>query len=215
MRTYNNLNWKKLTHDGWSNELAHEHYDVTGTLKFNNGRRVGKSTASKLLTAYWHKMDKLFFGVDAKKRIGVERWVFAEYGELGDNLHFHFKANSPTEPIFFCAIANLLWSNLDNLTASAKYNEITPTIDAVKSARYVTKGTRHFYFDEIGFKASHRNIADIDIENYQNIQQAQRIKNHFSSQKIIEAMDLVTQQAANAERNMKIRQTKAVASGAQ
>ncbi|WP_071479150.1 hypothetical protein [Roseinatronobacter bogoriensis] len=160
-------------------------------------------------------MDKLFFGADAKKRIGVERWVFAEYGELGDNLHFHFKAKSPIEPVFFCAIANLLWSNLDNLTASAKYNEITPTIDAVKSARYVTKGTKHFYFDEIGFKASHRNNTNIDVENYQNIQQAKRIQNRFSFPKIIEAMDSVIQQAANAERNMKIRQTKAVASGAQ
>lgn len=215
MKIYTNINWKTITHNAWSNELSHAHYDITGTLKFNNGRYVGKSTASKLLTAYWKNMDRLFFGVHAKKRIGVERWVFAEYGELGDNLHFHFKAKSPTEPVFFCAIANLLWSNLDNLTASPKYNEITPTIDAVKSARYVTKGTRHFYYDEMGFKASHRNSTKINVENYQNIQQAQRIKNRFSSKIIIEAMELVTQQAAEAERNMKSRRTKAVALSAQ
>lgn len=215
MRIYNKLNWKQLTHNAWSNELANLNYDVTGTLKFNDGRRIGKRTASKLLTAYWHRIDKLFFGHAAKKGVGVNRWVFAEYGELGDNLHFHFKAQAPCEPVFFCAIANLLWSSFDAQTASAKHNEITPTIDPLKSARYVSKGTKHFYFDELGFNASHRNQASINITNYQNKAQAQRVLHRFSKEKILQAMDFVSQQALEAEHKMKLRQIKAVASGAQ
>jgi hypothetical protein len=215
MRTQQNLNWKKATHDGWARELAQENYDITGTLKFSDGRRVGKNTASKLLGAYWYRIDKLFFGHAAKKGIGVERWVFAEYGELGDNLHFHFKAKSPTEPVFFCAIANLLWSNFDPQTASAKYNEITPTIDPVKSARYVSKGTRHFYFDELGFKASHQNSKKIDIKGFQTQAQAQRILNRFSYEEISQAMELVTAQAAQAQRKIEIRHIRADALGAQ
>jgi hypothetical protein len=214
LQPHYNLNWKKLTHDGWANELSNKEYDVTGTLKFHNGRRIGKATANKLLTAYWHKLDRMFFGRQAKKGVGIERWVFGEYGELGDNLHYHFKAKSPTEPVFFCAVANTLWSNFDQQTASPKFNEITPTIDSKNSARYVTKSTKHFFFDEVGFKASHRNKRIINYKDFQTISQAKRIENQISIDEIRQAMCLVEDQIEQAKYRIKIRQQKSVVLGA-
>lgn len=215
MRAQRKLNWQRLTHDGWSTELRHEDYNITGTLKFNNGRQIGKRTAQKLLKAYWHKLDRMFFGHAAKKGAGIERWVFAEYGELGDNLHFHFKAKAPTETFFFCCVANTVWSKFHNQTSSKQLSEITPTINPKNSALYVSKSTRQFHFDEAGFSASHRNKANTNIESFQNIAQAQRILNQISISELTEAQQIVKEHIAKAEKRIQLRQYKAEARGAQ
>lgn len=203
-----NLNWKKLTHDSWANELSNKDYDITGTLKFHNGRRVGKAAANKLLKAYWHKLDRIFFGHAANKGVGIERWVFAEYGELGDNLHYHFKAKAPTELVFFCAVANIIWSRMNPQTAAQKFNEITPTIDPTKSALYVTKSTKQFYFDEVGFSASHQNKKPINIENFQTLAQAKRILNQAGITEITQAKQLIKDQIKQAQKRIQLRQNK-------
>lgn len=213
MHVHYNLNWRKLTHDGWAKELGNKDYDITGTLKFNNGRRVGKAAAHKLLQAYWHKLDRIFFGKAAKNGVGIERWVFAEYGELGDNLHYHFKAKAPTEPVFFCAVANLIWSEMNQQTAAQRFNEITPTIDPKKSALYVTKSTKHFHFDEVGFTASHRNKKPVNIEDFQTIEQANRVLNHIGIDEIYQAKNLVKDQIEQAQKRINLRQNKSEALG--
>lgn len=214
MRIHYNLNWKKLTHEGWANELGNKDYDITGTLKFHNGRQVGKAAANKLLKAYWHKLDRIFFGHAVNKGVGIERWVFAEYGELGDNLHYHFKAKAPTEPVFFCAIANIIWSEMNRQTATQKFNEITPTIDPIKSALYVTKSTKQFYFDEVGFSASHRNTKIINIEDFQTLAQAKRIRNQANIAQINQATRLVEDQIEQAQKRIQLRQNKSETLGA-
>lgn len=145
--------------------------------------------------------------------MGIERWVFAEYGELGDNLHYHFKAKAPTEPVFFCAVANIIWSDINQQTAAQRFSEITPTIDPNKSALYVTKSTKQFYFDEVGFSASHRNKEAVNIENYQTPEQAQRVLNHISIEQIYQAKNLVEKQIEQAQSRIKLRQKKPEALG--
>lgn len=214
MRIHTKSNWQKLTHEAWGKELSHEVYDITGTLKFNNGRRIGKTTAKKILKAYWHKLDRIFFGKSANKGIGIERWVFAEYGELGDNLHFHFKAKAPTEPFFFCCVANTIWSKLHAQTSSQQLSEITPTINPLLSARYVSKSTRQFHFDEVGFSASHRNKTNIDIESFQTLAQAKRILNQINQKELTQAQQIVEQHIAKAEQRLQLRQIRTEARGA-
>lgn len=213
MRVHYNLNWRKLTHDGWANELSNKDYDITGTLKFNNGRRIGKAAANKLLKAYWHKLDRIFFGSAAETGVGIERWVFAEYGELGDNLHYHFKAKAPTEPVFFCAVANIIWSGINQQTSAQRFSEITPTLDPNKSALYVTKGTKQFYFDEVGFSVSHQNKKPINIENFQTLEQAKRVLNQVSKDEIYQATNLVKDQIEQAQKRIQLRQNKSEALG--
>lgn len=208
-----NLNWKKLTHEGWAKELANKDYDITGTLKFNNGRRVGKAAANKLLKAYWHKLDRIFFGHAADKGVGIERWVFAEYGELGDNLHYHFKAKAPTEPVFFCAVANIIWSEMNQQTSAQRFSEITPTIDPSKSALYVTKSTKQFHVDEVGFSASHQNKKPVNVEDFQTHAQAKRVLNHVSRDEIYQAINLVKDQIEQAQKRINLRQNKSEALG--
>jgi DNA polymerase III delta prime subunit len=42
--------------------LMAQDWDVFGTLKFVNGRTIGRHSASKLLRSYWNKMDRMMFG---------------------------------------------------------------------------------------------------------------------------------------------------------
>lgn len=211
MRTHYNLNWRQLTHDGWADELNKKDYDVTGTLKFNNGRRVSKTAANKQLIAYWNKLDRIFFGKSVKKGVGIDRWVFVEYGTCGNNLHYHFKARAPAEPVFFCAVANIIWSGMNPQTAALKFNEITPTIDSQRSAFYVTKGTKNFYYDAAGLVASHKNPNDTDIESYQTLAQAKRILYHTSHKNIEQAQQITAQHIVNAENRYQQRNKRAEA----
>ena len=40
--------------------------NVFGTLKFVNGRTIGRSSADKLLRSYWNRIDRMFFGKAAE-----------------------------------------------------------------------------------------------------------------------------------------------------
>ena len=42
--------------------LMAQDWDVFGTLKFVNGRTIGRETANTLLRSYWNKIDRVMFG---------------------------------------------------------------------------------------------------------------------------------------------------------
>ena len=48
--------------------LLEQDWDVFGTLKFVDGRRIGGSTADKLLRSYWNRIDRMFFGHAADRK---------------------------------------------------------------------------------------------------------------------------------------------------
>jgi hypothetical protein len=57
--------------------LLAQDWNVFGTLKFVNGRTIGRSSADKLLRSYWNKMDRLMFGKAAERQnMRVPRWCF-------------------------------------------------------------------------------------------------------------------------------------------
>ena len=184
-------NWNKQVRTTWAKLLADNTYTVTGTLKFNKCNNISTAKAHNILKAYWHKLDRTFFGHAANKGIGIERWIFSEYGSTGDNLHFHFKAKAPIEPYYFCCIANVIWSKFHRLTASSIYNWVTPTVLKANSAGYAVKDTRHFTYDAMGLEASHQNQKALDTTTFQNAAQAQRIINKASLDEISKAQPIV------------------------
>ena len=215
MQQHYNANWSKQVSETWQQLLADSAYTITGTLKFNKGAAIGRTTASKILNAYWHKLDRTFFGHAASKGIGIERWIFSEYGGTGDNLHFHFKAKAPIEPYYFCCIANVMWSKFHRQTASNIYNWITPTILKANSSGYAVKDTRHFTYDAMGLEASHQNEHALDTTTFQNAAQAQRIINKVSIEEISKAQQIVDWQIEETIKRIYRRQRRAEVQGTQ
>jgi|AntAceMinimDraft_1070359.scaffolds.fasta_scaffold87325_1 hypothetical protein len=213
MQQHYKTNWQQRVGDKWQELLADDAYTVTGTLKFNKGTMIGSTTARNILNAYWHKLDRTFFGHPADKSIGIERWIFSEYGSSGNNLHFQFKAKAPIEPYYFCCIANVMWSKFHQQTSSGIYSWITPTVLKVNSAGYTVKDTRHFKCDAMGLAASHQNEIFIDTSTFQDSAQAKRIINKASLEEIIKAQPIVDWQIEQTIKKINQRQRRAEVQG--
>lgn len=213
MQQHYKTNWQQRVSDEWRELLADDAYSVTGTLKFNKGTMIGSTAARNILKAYWHKLDRTFFGHAADKGIGIERWIFSEYGSTGDNLHFHFKAKAPIEPYYFCCIANVMWTKFHRQTAGSIYNWITPTVLKANSAGYAVKDTRHLTYDAMGLEASHQNRQTLDISTFQNAAQAQRIINKASLDEISKAQPIVDWQIEQTIQRIYQRQRRAEVQG--
>ena len=55
--------------------LLTQEWNVFGTLKFVNGRTIGRQSAHKLLRSYWNKVDRTFFGKAAERQnMRLPRW---------------------------------------------------------------------------------------------------------------------------------------------
>jgi len=159
--------------------LQEQDWDVFGTLKFVNGRTIGRKTANKLLRSYWNKIDRVFFGKAAERQdMRMPRWCFAHEGADSENFHVHFvlKAATPdTEQM--CCLLNAVWAQHHAQTAPLAKNWIMSAQDRAAVASYVT----HEYWrmgsdtllDELCWDTGHDNHTTDD--NYSQ-QQAQRIK---------------------------------------
>ena len=78
--------------------LLTQDWNVFGTLKFVNGRTIGRSSADKLLRSYWNRIDRMFFGKAAERQnMRVPRWCFAHEGSDHENYHVHFIIEERTE----------------------------------------------------------------------------------------------------------------------
>ena len=179
--------------------LLAQDWNMFGTLKFVNGRTIGRKTANKLLRSYWNKIDRVFFGKAAERQdMRLPRWCFAHEGADSENFHVHFvlKAATP-DTEHMCCLLNAVWAQHHAQTAPLAKNWIMPVQDREFVASYVT----HEYWrmgsdtvlDNLCWDTSHANHTTDD--NYSQ-QQAQRIKRAASPLWLQQAQQaLHTQQA--------------------
>ena len=120
--------------------LEHD-WDVFGTLKFVNGRTIGRYTADKLLRSYWNRVDRVFFGHAAdRQNIRVPRWCFAHEGSDSENFHIHFLLKSPIEDTEQTScVLNAIWAQHHTQTAPLAKNWIMPVKDRRDVTNYVTR----------------------------------------------------------------------------
>ncbi|MDQ2091159.1 hypothetical protein [Marimonas arenosa] len=123
-----------------ANLLAQD-WNVFGTLKFINGRTIGRHGANKLLHQYWNKVDRTFFGNAAhRQKVRVPRWCFAHDGSDSENFHVHFALLAPIKDIdHACCILNAVWDQHHRQTAPLDKNWITPVWDRSEVASYLTR----------------------------------------------------------------------------
>ena len=87
--------------------LLAQDWNVFGTLKFVNGRTIGRSSADKLLRSYWNRIDRMFFGKAAERQnMRVPRWCFAHEGSDSENYHVHFVLKAATLTWITCAVCS-------------------------------------------------------------------------------------------------------------
>jgi hypothetical protein len=157
--------------------LMGEPWNVFGTLKFINGRRLGRDSAHKILRSYWNRVDRTFFGHAAERQsLRVPRWCFAHEGADSENFHIHFALMAPMDDLpKLCCVLNAIWAQHHPQTAPLAKNWILPVIDRRATALYLTgeywRMGAATLLDEISWRPpDHTSMAP-----YQHIQQAQRI----------------------------------------
>ena len=162
--------------------LLAQDWNVFGTLKFVNGRTIGRHSANALLRSYWNKMDRVMFGKAAERQnMRVPRWCFAHEGSDSENFHVHFVMKSAlnnTESM--CCLLNAVWVQHHAQTAPIAKNWIMPAQNRATVASYVT----HEYWrmgsdtilDELSWttQQSHH-LMDHALDEHYTQQQAQRI----------------------------------------
>jgi len=120
--------------------LLAQDWNVFGTLKFVNGRTIGREIANKLLRSYWNKIDRVMFGKAAdRQNIRVPRWCFAHEGSDCENFHVHFILPSQLHDTeHMCCLLNAVWAQHHAQTAPLTKNWIMPAQDRAAVASYVT-----------------------------------------------------------------------------
>jgi len=121
--------------------LLAQDWNVFGTLKFVNGRTIGRDSANKLLRNYWNKIDRLMFGKAAERQnMRVPRWCFAHEGGDTENYHIHFALQAPILDVdHMCCVLNAVWAQHHAQTASLAKNWIMPVQDRAAVASYLTR----------------------------------------------------------------------------
>lgn len=200
------MNWNKQIQAAWQREVERGGYDVVGILKFNRGTAIGTGTAETLFGAYWHKLDRMLFGRAADKGMCVERWCFAECGELGDNMHMHFVARAPFAAHLFCTVAAATWVNLHTYTSSYNYSWITPVQNTAGVSSYNSKETWWLRDDIAGLSCSRHNTIGRDYKAYENRAQAERILTRIGEAELIKASEAVQRQTEQIAQRRQLRQ---------
>jgi len=120
--------------------LLTQDWDVFGTLKFVNGRTIGRESANMLLRSYWNKLDRVIYGKAAERQnMRVPRWCFAHEGADHENFHVHFVMPSPLQNAqHMCCLLNAVWAQHHKQTAPLANNWIMPAQDRAAVASYVT-----------------------------------------------------------------------------
>ncbi|WP_334068154.1 hypothetical protein [Nereida ignava] len=182
--------------------LLAQDWDVFGTLKFVNGRTIGRNTADKLLRSYWNKVDRVIYGKAAERQnTRVARWCFAHEGADHENFHVHFVMPSPLQDTeHMCCLLNAVWAQHHAQTAPLAKNWIMPVQDRAAVTSYVT----HEYWrmgsdtisDNLSWNAEQSNFAFND--NYTQ-QQAHRIQRAASPLWLKQAQQALQAQQAQYE----------------
>jgi hypothetical protein len=186
--------------------LLAQDWDVFGTLKFVNGRTIGRKTANKLLRSYWNKIDRVFFGKAAERQnMRVPRWCFAHEGSDSENFHVHFvMQNALNNTESMCCLLNAIWVQHHAQTAPLAKNWIMPVQDRATVASYVT----HEYWrigsdtilDELSWTAEQsHHLIDHTLYEYYTQQLTQRIRRAASLLWLRQAQQALNTQQARYE----------------
>jgi hypothetical protein len=186
--------------------LLTQDWDVFGTLKFVNGRTIGRKTANTLLRSYWNKIDRVFFGKAAERQnMRVPRWCFAHEGSDHENFHVHFvMKNALKNTQRMCCLLNAVWAQHHAQTAPLAKNWIMPVQDRAAVASYVT----HEYWrmgsdtilDELSWTAKQSYyLTDHALDEHYAQQQAHRITRAASPLWLKKAQQALGEQKAAYE----------------
>ena len=186
--------------------LLAQDWNVFGTLKFVNGRTIGRDSANKLLRSYWNKMDRMMFGKAAERQnMRVPRWCFAHEGSDHENFHVHFVLPSPLQNTErMCCLLNAVWAKHHAQTAPLAKNSIMAVQDRAAVAGYVT----HEYWrmgsdtilDELCWTAKQSYyLTDHALDEQYTQQQAHRIQRAASPLWLKQAQQALGDQKAAYE----------------
>ena len=186
--------------------LLTQDWDVFGTLKFVNGRTIGRKTANALLRSYWNKIDRVFFGKAAERQnMRLPRWCFAHEGSDHENYHVHFVMKSALKNTQrMCCLLNAVWAQHHAQIAPLAKNWIMPVQDRAAVASYVT----HEYWrmgsdtilDELSWTAKQSYYhTDHALDEHYAQQQAHRITRAASPLWLKKAQQALGEQKAAYE----------------
>jgi hypothetical protein len=185
--------------------MAHDR-NVFGTLKFVNGRTIGRHNANALLRSYWNKMDRVIYGKAAERQnMRVPRWCFAHEGSDHENYHVHFVMKSaPNNTETMCCLLNAVWAQHHAQTAPLAKNWIMPVQDRTAVASYVTQEYWRMGSDTILDALSWTveqsyHLMDHALDEHYTQQQAQRIQRAASPLWLRQAQQALDDQKAAYE----------------
>ena len=186
--------------------LLAQDWNVFGTLKFVNGRTIGRKTADKLLRSYWNKIDQVFFGKAAERQdMRMPRWCFAHEGADSENFHVHFVMPSPLQDTeHMCCLLNAVWAQHHAQTALLAKNWIMPVQDRAAVAGYVTHEYWRMGSDTISDKLSWQTeqltpVGQKILSEHYTQQQAQRLSRAASPLWLRQAQKALDDQQARHE----------------
>ena len=182
--------------------LLTQDWNVFGTLKFVNGRTIGRSSADKLLRSYWNRIDRMFFGKAAERQnMRVPRWCFAHEGSDHENYHLHFALQAPIPQVdHMCCMLNAVWAQHSSQTAPLTKNWIMPVTDRTAVASYLTREYWCLGSDTFLDAMSWDDQKAVSVfKYYHHEQQAQRIQRAASPLWLRQAQQALDDQKAAYE----------------
>ncbi len=181
------------------NDLLEQDWNVFGTLKFINGRTIGRCGANKLLRSYWNKVDRVFFGKAAERQnVRIPRWCFAHEGSDSENFHIHFALPAPITDIDrACCILNAVWEQHHWQTAPLAKNWITPVWDRSEVASYLTKEYWRLGSDTLLDDLCWNQTSANTMAHYEHKQQQARIQRAASPLWLRQAKQALDEQKAH------------------
>ena len=180
--------------------LAHE-WNVFGTLKFVNGRTIGRHSANKLLRSYWNKVDRIIYGKAAERQnMRVPRWCFAHEGADHENFHIHFVMPSLLQDTeYICCVLNAVWAQHHTQTAPLAKNWIMPVQDRAAVTSYVTHEYWRMGSETLLYELCWDRTSADTMAQYNHEQQAHRIQGAASPLWLQQAQQALNTQQAQYE----------------
>ena len=181
--------------------LMAQDWNVFGTLKFVNGRTIGRGSAHKLLRSYWNRIDRSFFGKAAERQnMRVPRWCFAHEGSDSENFHVHFVMKSALHDTqSMCCLLNAVWAQHHAQTAPLAKNWIIPVQDHAAVASYVTHEYWRMGSDTILDKLCWDQTLSDSTAQFPHEQQAHRVTRAASPLWLQQAQQALNTQQARYE----------------
>jgi hypothetical protein len=185
--------------------LLAQDWNVFGTLKFVNGRTIGRETANTLLRSYWNRIDRMFFGKAAERQnMRVPRWCFAHEGGDTENYHVHFVLQAPIPDVdHMCCTLNAVWAQHSSQTAPLFKNWIMPVTDRTAVASYLTREYWRLGSDTFLDAVSWDDRAAANaFKDYNHLKQANRLSRAASPLWLKQAHQALDHQKAAYEANV-------------